>query len=118
MPWISCTCTILPYLGDDLDLHSASEDEESAEVDDAVSDDGSNSDTEKPAVSRTLTVFLEPKEGTRNKGGVTPVMDDSETESESESEPVVQTLKRKSLSSSQVVPPAKRQQIPSVEGMS
>lgn len=104
--------------GDDLNLHSASEDEESAEVDDEVSDAGTNkdSDTEEPAVSRTLTMFSKSKEATPDAGGVAPVVDDSETESESEVEPVARTLKRKSPSP-QAVPPAKRQQIRPVEGM-
>lgn len=110
----------LSYSGNDLDLHSASEDEESAEVDDEVSEVGSvdNSDTEEPVVSRTLTGFSKSKEATPNIGGVTSVVDGSETESESEADPVVQTLKRKSPSFPQVVPPSKRKQIHPVEGMS
>jgi hypothetical protein len=110
----------LTYSGDDLGLHSASEGEDDAEVDDEASDVGSikDSDTEEPVVSRTLTVFSKSKEATPNTGGVTPVVDDSETESESELEPVVQTLKRKSPSFRQVMPPSKRKQTPPVEGMS
>lgn len=109
----------LTYSGDDLDLHSASEGEEGAEVDDELSDVASNkgSDAEEPVVSRTLSMFSKSKEATPNTGSVTPVVADSETESESEPEPVVQTLKRKSPSFPQVMPPSKRKQTPPVEGM-
>ncbi|KAH0833982.1 RAD26-like SNF2 family DNA-dependent ATPase [Lanmaoa asiatica] len=111
------TNPLLQYFGDDLDLHSASEDEEGAEVDDEVSDVGSHkdSDMEEPVVSKTLTAFSKSKEETPNTGGVTTVADDSETESESETELVVQTLKRKSPSSCQVMPPSKRKQTLHVE---
>lgn len=114
------TCVTLSYSGDDLDLHSASEDEESAEVDDEASDAGSyqNSDTEQPVISRTLMVFSKSKEVTPDGGGIMAVMDDSETESESDAEPVAQTLKRKTPSFPQVVPPSKRKQAPPAEGMS
>lgn len=109
----------LIYSGDHLDLHSASGDEEDAEVDDELPDVGSNedSDTEEPVISRTLTVFLESKEATPNTGDVTPVVDDSETESESDVEPVIQPLKRGSPSSPQFMPPSKRKQTFPMEGM-
>lgn len=110
----------LGYSGNDLDLHSASEDEEDAdvEVDDELSDVGpdNDNDVEEPTVSRTLTFIS--KEATPDTGGVTAVADDSETESESELEPVGQTLKRKSPSFPQVMPASKRKQTPLVEGMS
>lgn len=109
----------LIYSGNHLDLHSASEDEEGAEVDEETPevDSSEDSDTEKPVVSRTLTVFLKPEEATSSTGGVIPVVDDSETESESEGEPVVQPPKRKSPSSPQFMPPSKRKQTPPAEGM-
>ncbi|KAG6374054.1 P-loop containing nucleoside triphosphate hydrolase protein [Boletus reticuloceps] len=108
------TNPLLQYFGDDLDLHSASEDEGDAEVDDEASDAGSNNDSgaEEHTVSRTLTLFS--KETTPNAAGVTLVVDDSETESESESEPAGQTLKRKSPSFPQVMPPSKRKQTPPI----
>lgn len=105
------------YPGDDLNLHSASEDEEGA--DDEVSDVSSNKDsgTEEPIVSRTLSAFSKSKEATSDTGGVTPIVDDSETESESEAE-ALQTLKRKSPFVPQVLPPSERRQKPPVEGTS
>ena len=109
----------LTYSGDHLGLHSASEDEEGPEVDDDVSDVGPNSDSDpEEPVSRTLTVFSKSKEATPGTGGPTPVVNDSETESELEAEPTAQTLKRKLPSFPQVMPPPKRRQTPPVEGMS
>ncbi|KAG8215230.1 RAD26-like SNF2 family DNA-dependent ATPase [Butyriboletus roseoflavus] len=110
------TNPLLQYFGDDLGLHSASEDEEGAEMDDEMDDVSLNkdSDTEELIVSRTLTVFSKSKEGPSNTGSVTPIVDDSETESESEAEPI-QTLKRKSPLFSQAVPPSERKQAPPAE---
>ncbi|KAG9311072.1 P-loop containing nucleoside triphosphate hydrolase protein [Chiua virens] len=102
------TNPLLEYFGDDLDLHSASEDEETAEIDDGESAVGSGRDSDtEPVVSRTLTMFLKSQETTPNRGGITPAVNDSVTESESEAEPAMQTLKRKSPSFLQVVPPSK-----------
>jgi hypothetical protein len=109
------TNPLLQYFGNDLDLHSASEDEDGTEVDDEVSNVGSNDGNgEDPVISRTLTVFAQSKEATPNKNVLIPVVDNSETESESEAEPVVRTRKRKSPSFAQITAPSKRRQTPLV----
>ncbi|KAF9228077.1 hypothetical protein BS17DRAFT_318741 [Gyrodon lividus] len=114
------TNPLLEYFGDDLDLHSASEEdeprEESPEPDDEISEPDSDKEveTEGPALSRNLIAFPKSsKAGTPAPGG-TPVVD-SETESESEAEPVAQPLKRKSLLSPQAFPPENRAKTPPPE---
>ncbi|KAI6020530.1 hypothetical protein EDC04DRAFT_2901672 [Pisolithus marmoratus] len=105
---------LLEYFGDDLDLHSASEDDEQ-DVE-AVDDDSSDKDisrVEEPVVSRTLLPFVnnQMEEATSTRSSPNgPAVDDSETESESDAEPTARPEKRKSPP--QVLPPAKRVKTP------
>ncbi|KAI6042398.1 hypothetical protein EDC04DRAFT_2892075 [Pisolithus marmoratus] len=110
---VSVANPLLEYFGDDLDLHSASEDDEQ---DVEVDDDSSDKDisrVEEPVVSRTLLPFVNNQMGeaisTRSSLD-RPVVDDSETESESDAEPTSRLEKRKSPP--QVLPPAKRVKTP------
>ncbi|KAF8841022.1 hypothetical protein BDN67DRAFT_574330 [Paxillus ammoniavirescens] len=113
------TNPLLEYFGGDLDLHSASEEDEPSEeaLDEGVSESDSDKEveTEEPALSRTLSAFAKSSNGaTPTTASGTPAVD-SETESESEAEPVGQPLKRKSPSSPQPWPPAKRAKEPPSE---
>ncbi|KAI6102851.1 RAD26-like SNF2 family DNA-dependent ATPase [Pisolithus sp. B1] len=109
---VTDTNPLLEYFGDNLDLHSASEDDE---VTDDHLDDGSDKDIlapDEPIVSKTLMPFVinqtEEAISTRPSSAV----DNSETESESDAEPTAGPKKRKSPLSPQGLPPAKRARTP------
>ncbi|KAI5985016.1 RAD26-like SNF2 family DNA-dependent ATPase [Pisolithus albus] len=106
------TNPLLEYFGDNLDLHSASEDDEpNDEATDDHPDDGSDKDIsmpDEPIVSKTLLPFVNSRKEEAVSTRPSPAADNSETESESDAEPTTELKKRKSPFSPQALPPAKR----------
>ena len=93
---------------DELDLHSASEDDEQYVILDDSDDDSDEHSihADEPTVSKTLLTFVtRPHDETPAAPMV--IVDDSETESESD----VRAVKRKSLSPTRALEPSKRVKI-------
>ncbi|KAI6143539.1 hypothetical protein EDD17DRAFT_208859 [Pisolithus thermaeus] len=112
---VTDTNPLLEYFGDNLDLHSASEDDE---VSDDHLDDYSDEDIlapDEPIVSKTLVPFVNNQTEEAISTKPSSAVDNSETESESDAEPTAGPKKRKSPLSTEGSPPAKRVRIPQVQ---
>lgn len=98
---------MLPGSGDELDLHSASEDDASPERVETESDGGTHDEL---VVSKSLMTFANHREQhgfeVHDEPGAT-ASDDSETEPESDSQPTAQWKRRKSPFSPQPPPSTK-----------
>ncbi|KAG1774730.1 hypothetical protein EV702DRAFT_482252 [Suillus placidus] len=110
------------YFDDDLGLQSASDD---GEVDEDDPEDGDSaeeheSEPDQPVILRTITAFIKAsKEGTpitQPSHSQTPVVDDSDTEPESEPEVAQVSMKRKSPASELIMPASKRRKTPCPNG--